>query len=109
MNRPPLPIAPPAPAVLALKALWRSDDALSAGLSLAHKLAALEHAKAGAAPREAMGRAGYDEDVRRLPCHHDGTARRSWEQIDELARESWRRNPAPRDWTGHPRAVANVD
>jgi hypothetical protein len=37
----------------------------------------------------------YEEDVRRHPLYHDGTPRKSW---DEVARQSWEKNPTPRDW-----------
>lgn len=62
--------------------------------------------------REAAGRAAYEEDVRRCPTYMFGTdpetgkptdgtvKRRSWDEIDEAARESWRENPNPTDYYG---------
>ena len=42
------------------------------------------------------GRMAYEEDVRGKPHYHDGTPRRTWEQLSEIARWSWERNPRPR-------------
>lgn len=44
-------------------------------------------------PREA-----YEEDVRRRPTYHDGTPRRTWDELPETARWSWKRNPTPRSY-----------
>jgi hypothetical protein len=48
--------------------------------------------------REQEARAAYEEDVRRSPFYHDGAPRRSWDELPEFARESWRRNPTPRPY-----------
>jgi hypothetical protein len=60
--------------------------------------------------REAAGRAAYEEDVRRCPTYMfgtdpetgkpaDGTVKRPpWDEIEEAARESWRKNPVPHDY-----------
>lgn len=42
------------------------------------------------------GQIAYEEDVRRCPLYHDGTPRRSWSSLCEVARWSWERNPTPR-------------
>ncbi len=38
----------------------------------------------------------YSADVAARPTYHDGTPRKTWEQLDEVARWSWQRNPTPR-------------
>ena len=35
------------------------------------------------------GRADYEADVRRRPNYHDGAPRKTWEQLSEIARQSW--------------------
>jgi hypothetical protein len=42
------------------------------------------------------GRVAYESDVRAEPTYHDGTPRRTWEQLSDVARWSWERNPLPR-------------
>ena len=44
------------------------------------------------------GEAAYREDVRRHPYYDGGTPRRSWAQLDDHAKQSWERNPTPREW-----------
>lgn len=44
------------------------------------------------------GQIAYEEDCRRKPTYHDGTPRKSWEQLDEIEQLSWRRNPTPRNY-----------
>lgn len=46
---------------------------------------------------EARGRAAYEEDVRRWPRYHDGQPRKAWDELDDVARWSWIRDPRPRD------------
>ena len=50
--------------------------------------------------RDSAARAAYAEDVRRLPLHHDGTPRPAWDALSDFAKETWRRNPTPRNLTG---------
>jgi hypothetical protein len=38
----------------------------------------------------------YERDVAREPFYHDGTPRSTWAGLDEIARESWERNPTVR-------------
>jgi hypothetical protein len=42
--------------------------------------------------------AAYEADRLAHPLHHDGTARALWADLSDIARESWRRNPTPRNW-----------
>lgn len=44
------------------------------------------------------GQLAYEEDCRRCPHHHDGSPRRAWSEIGDVARWSWERNPTPRDY-----------
>jgi len=48
-------------------------------------------------PREA-----YAEDVRRRPTYDGGAPRPAWDDLCDVARESWRRNPTPRNWNPTP-------
>lgn len=41
-----------------------------------------------AAQRDAA-RLAYEADVRRRPTYHDGTPRKTWEQLGELERSTW--------------------
>jgi hypothetical protein len=45
------------------------------------------------------GQRAYEEDVRRRPLHHDGSPRRPWSVISDVAKWSWERDPSPRDWS----------
>lgn len=47
---------------------------------------------------ERAAKAAYDEDCARNPFYCDGRPRKSWEQLGEIERESWMRNPTPRNW-----------
>lgn len=42
--------------------------------------------------------AAYEADRLAYPFHHDGTARALWADLGDIARESWMRNPTPRNW-----------
>lgn len=44
------------------------------------------------------GELAYLEDCRRKPLYHDKTPRVPWSALCEAVRNSWRRNPTPRDW-----------
>jgi hypothetical protein len=48
------------------------------------------------ADEPATGRAAYEADVRRRPNYSDGAPRPGWDDIGEVARWSWNRNPTPR-------------
>ena len=45
------------------------------------------------------GQIAYEEDVRRHPFYHDGTSRKSWNELGEIEQLTWHRNPTPRIWT----------
>jgi len=42
------------------------------------------------------GQQAYEEDVKRFPLYQDGSARKTWRQLDEIEQWSWKRNPTPR-------------
>lgn len=42
---------------------------------------------------EAKGRAAYERDVAARPLYHDGTPRRAWADLCEVARRSWCKPP----------------
>ena len=42
------------------------------------------------------GKEAYEDDVKRDPIYQDGNRRLAWEQLTELARWSWDRNPTAR-------------
>ena len=44
------------------------------------------------------GQNAYEEDCRRRPMYDDGTRRPAWDNLDQLSRDSWERNPTTRDW-----------
>lgn len=54
------------------------------------------------------GELAYNEDVRRRPYYDGGTPRRSWAQLDDHAKQSWERDPTPREWTAPYTDVSTV-
>ena len=46
--------------------------------------------------KHTRGQAAYEEDICREPLYHDRTQRKSWADLDEVARWSWERNPTVR-------------
>jgi hypothetical protein len=44
------------------------------------------------------GREAYEEDCRRRPTYPDGTPRKTWEELADVERSSWDRDPTPREW-----------
>lgn len=36
-------------------------------------------------------RTAYEANVKKWPLYHDKTPRKTWEQLDDLARSSWER------------------
>lgn len=40
---------------------------------------------------EAEGRRAYEADVQERPLYHDGTPRKSWDQLGDVERWSWAR------------------
>lgn len=45
------------------------------------------------------GQQAYEMDIQQRPLYHDGTRRNAWDNLCEIARLSWGRNPTPRNWT----------
>lgn len=43
------------------------------------------------------GREAYEADLQKRPTYPDGSPRKSWEQLDDLARWSWSREPKQED------------
>jgi hypothetical protein len=44
------------------------------------------------------GQIAYEQDVALLPTHHNGDAREPWAKLSAIVRESWERDPTPREW-----------
>jgi hypothetical protein len=44
------------------------------------------------------GQIAYEIDCERAPRYHDATPRKAWEGLQDYARQSWERNPTPRDY-----------
>lgn len=44
------------------------------------------------------GQTAYEEDVRRCPKYHDGTERPTWDALKHWCKDTWHRNPTPREW-----------
>jgi hypothetical protein len=44
-----------------------------------------------AALHEEVGRAAYEESLKKRPLYHDGTLRKTWQQLDSLSKWSWSR------------------
>ena len=49
-------------------------------------------------PTVTPGEIAYNEDVRRRPTYHTGEPRLTWAQLDAWVKQSWERNPTPREW-----------
>ena len=41
----------------------------------------------------AIGKWRYEEDCKKRPNYHDGTARKTWEELGDVEQWSWYRNP----------------
>lgn len=41
------------------------------------------------------GQLAYEADCRARPSYYDGTRRRRWDQLHEIARQSWEKGPKP--------------
>jgi hypothetical protein len=55
-------------------------------------------AKADRQAAKTAGQIAYETDCERAPRYHDGTPRLSWERLPDYARQSWERNPTPREY-----------
>lgn len=40
-----------------------------------------------------QAREAYEQDVLKHPTYHDGTPRKTWDELDSLCKESWCRHP----------------
>lgn len=40
------------------------------------------------------GQQAYEADVKRRPRYHDGTPRKTWAQLSDIAHDSWERVPS---------------
>lgn len=49
----------------------------------------------GSCLRKTRGQVAYEADVQAKPLYHDGTPRKTWEQLGEGERRTWERNPTP--------------
>lgn len=50
------------------------------------------------------GQCAYEEDVSNWPRYDDGSPRKSWDELDEISRLSWEKNPTPRQRPGNIKA-----
>lgn len=46
-------------------------------------------------PTKSAGQIAYEADVAARPFYHDGAPRKSWDELSELARSTWIKNPTP--------------
>lgn len=46
------------------------------------------------------GQIAYEADLALCPRYPDGAPRRTWTQLDTLARSTWEKNPTPRRYIG---------
>jgi hypothetical protein len=46
------------------------------------------------------GRLAYERDLAAKPIYDDGAPRRSWDQLCDVAKDSWERNPTDRKTRG---------
>lgn len=47
--------------------------------------------------RWSAAKAAYEEDCRRRPLYDDGAPRKSWQELGDVAQQSWYRNPTARE------------
>lgn len=50
-----------------------------------------------------LGQIAYEQDVSNQPTYHDGSARKTWQELGEIEKYSWERNPTPRTCHLHSR------
>lgn len=48
--------------------------------------------------REQAAREAYREDCQRRPLYPCGTPRKQWEELAEIVKDTWRKDPWPRTW-----------
>ena len=44
------------------------------------------------------GQLAYEQDVANWPLYPDGGARKARDRLGDMAKQSWERNPTPRNW-----------
>jgi hypothetical protein len=44
------------------------------------------------------GQIAYEIDCERKPTYHTGERRPAWAALEAYAKQSWERNPTPREW-----------
>jgi hypothetical protein len=45
------------------------------------------------------GEQAYEADVKACPNYHDGTPRRTWDEIGPVSRATWDKYPYPHDYS----------
>ena len=56
-----------------------------------HVTGDIERGEAEPIIEQPTGRTLYDRDVARRPNYHDGTPRKQWDELSDIARWSWNR------------------
>jgi hypothetical protein len=49
-------------------------------------------------PAKTPGQVAYETECVACPTYYDGSPRRSWADLDNVARASWEADPTPRAW-----------
>jgi hypothetical protein len=49
-------------------------------------------------PAKTPGQVAYETECAACPTYHDGSPRRAWHELDNIARASWETDPTPRTW-----------
>ena len=52
----------------------------------------------GKSKNTAAGQIAYEADIQAMPTYHDGSPRKIWAELSEIAQWSWEMNPCSRDW-----------
>lgn len=45
---------------------------------------------------KSAGQLAYEDELTRKPTYGDGSQRKPWDKLSDIARWSWERNPTPR-------------
>ena len=53
------------------------------------------------------GQLAHETDVYRAPLYHDGTDRKTWEQLPSWAKQNWEKYPTQREYR-KPRDLADM-
>ncbi len=54
------------------------------------------------------GEKAYNEDRKRAPTYPDGTRRRTWASMPQWMRDTWEKNPSPREYAPNAPASRNT-